>query len=368
MNAAHIEAMLRGAVLDEAFPGAAYAYGTAETVEHGEVGHLTYSRDTAVTCDNTYWDLASVSKVIGVTTLAMKWVVLGRLNLDQPVSEVIPEFGVRNKEAITMRQLLLHESGLIPFRRYHETISRPSDVIEAILAEPLQYRPGTQSQYSDLSMIVLGLVLEKIAGEKLPALLETEVFSPLGMTSTSFISGHPAAPTSRVEPWRRDIHRMRGVEHEGEYIQGEVHDPTAFLLGGVAGHAGLFSTLGDVTRFAQAMLRGEIVKPEVQAMFTTVASDLSTRALGWDTKDPVNSSAGRKFGRKSYGHTGYTGTSIWIDPDAKIFAVLLSNRVHPSEENGNIVTVRPRFHDAVMEYLVLNPPEVVAPETEPAAN
>lgn len=351
MNAAHIEAMLRAAIIDEAYPGAAYAYGTCDDAHIGFVGHLTYTSESTPTSEETFWDLASVSKVIGVTTLAMRWVNDGRLDIDRPVADVIPEFGVRGKEAITIKQLLLHESGLIPFRRYHETLTRPEDVRAEILAEPLQYRPGTQSHYSDLSMIVLAIVMERIGAASLPTMLHDEVFNLIGMKSTAFCAGHPVAPTSRVEPWRREIHRLRGVEHESEFIQGEVHDPTAFLLGGIAGHAGLFSTIGDMVLFAQSMLKVELVRPEIQSLFTTVVSDLSTRALGWDTKDPVNSSAGRKFGAKSYGHTGYTGTSLWIDPEAGYFAILLSNRVHPSEDNGNIVTVRPRFHDAVMECL-----------------
>jgi CubicO group peptidase (beta-lactamase class C family) len=160
-----------------------------------------------------------------------------------------------------------------------------------------------------------------------------------------------SAPTESVEPWRAELRRLRGQSRlEGQiFIQGEVHDPTATVIGGVAGHAGLFSTLDDLVKYMTFLQKGGIVKLGTIREFTRRQDPKSTRALGWDTKSPEGSSAGTKFGPRSFGHTGYTGTSVWCDPDRGLFAILLTNRVHPTSENTKIIPFRGRFHDAVWE-------------------
>ena len=212
-------------------------------------------------------------------------------------------------------------------------------------------------------MILLAQALELLSGISMDVFLEKQVFAPLGMQRTGYNPGlgNPnCAPTENVEPWRLELRSARGDRpvtqtpnvDQSLWIQGEVHDPNTFALGGVAGHAGLFSTVGDVARFLSAMLTSRFVaNPETVTQFTSRQSATSTRGLGWDTKSPEGSSAGSRFGPRSYGHTGYTGTSVWADPDSGRFAVLLTNRVHPTSENIKIRDVRPAFHDAVWQVL-----------------
>jgi CubicO group peptidase (beta-lactamase class C family) len=282
----------------------------------------------------------------------------GRFALDQRVAEVLPPFGVNGKETVTFRNLLLHDAGLIPdlpnrlIRTDAETIRRET------LAQPLKTQPGEKMVYSDLSMISLAFALEQIEDKPFVMLVTDEVLRPLGKRDTGYSpwakgERDRCAPTSTVEPWRSDIRRVRlgnfgaarAFGDNPAYIQGEVHDPTAFVLGGVAGHAGVFATLDDLCRFVQSLMEGRVAKPGTVELFTKRNSDRSSRALGWDTKSE-GSSAGALFGPRSFGHTGYTGTSIWVDPDARLAAVLLTNRVHPNDE-ASLAKFRPAFHDAV---------------------
>jgi CubicO group peptidase (beta-lactamase class C family) len=289
----------------------------------------------------------------------------GKLDLDQRVVEILPDFGEKGKESITVRNLLVHDSGLIAFRPYHRTLTQPEEVVKAVYAEGLQYATGTKSVYSDLNMIAMARILEVLSGKPLDQFLRERVFGPLALTDTIY-NPHQrpdlvarCAPTETVEPWRRNLRKLRGTflgaaysqgNQDGHYIQAEVHDPTATVLGGAAGHAGLFSTVGDLCRFMTALTKGVLVKPEIVETFTKRQSELSSRALGWDTKSE-KSSAGTLFGPRSFGHTGYTGTSVWYDPDRDLFAILLTNRVHPTSENTKIIAFRPKFHDAVVKGL-----------------
>lgn len=365
--------ILDDAILEGVFPGAAYAIGRGDRHLRGAHGRYTYCEESPQVRQDTLWDLASVSKVVGTTTAAMLLVDDGKLDLKAPVADIVPEFGVEGKASITVHNLLVHDSGLIAFRPYHRTHEKPDTVREAIYAEKLQYPTGTQTVYSDLNMVLVQDVIERLSGEPLQALLDRRVFGPLGMKDTGYnpgIGNPRCAPTEGVEPWRLSLRRRRlgdsavkrhaaTVVHAAphpdasHWIQGEVHDPTATVLGGIAGHAGLFSTTADLTRFVRMMLAGGegLIRPETIARFTKPQSTASTRGLGWDTKSPRGSSAGSKFGSRSFGHTGYTGTSVWADPDSGTYCILLTNRVHPTSENTRIIAFRPVFHDAAWDVL-----------------
>ena len=360
-----VQELVVGAIADGAFPGAAWSYRNGEAAaQRGTAGRYKYDSESPSIQFNTIWDLASVSKVVGTTTAAMILYDRALLHLDRPVSAYLPAFAQAGKASITVRNLLTHDSGFIAFRPYQKTCTTREQVWAAICQEPLTYPTGSKMVYSDLNMIALQMVIELLITEPLEKFLQREVWSPLGMPDTQYnpgIGNSRCAPTETVEPWRSSLRKLRyGYlatealnQEQQKWIQGEVHDPNAIVFGGVAGHAGLFSTLRDLERFAGFMLNeGENrIKPDTIRLFTTKQSDLSSRALGWDTKSPTGSSAGTRFGSHSYGHTGYTGTSLWIDPESKVYAILLTNRVHPTSANTKIIQFRPKFHDAVWDEL-----------------
>jgi CubicO group peptidase (beta-lactamase class C family) len=362
VDLSRIDNLLRQAIEDCVTPGACYAVGTASTVSYGCVGRLTYSAESPPTALETIWDLASLTKVVGTTTAAMLLVDRSLLNLDCRVADVIPAFGRKDKDTITIRNLLLHDSGLPASLTNSVDLTLPSEVINAVWDQELQYETGTQTTYSDVGFIALGATIEALAGKRLGGFLRDELFHPLAMDGTSFSPQRTScAPTEPVEPWRQRLRQRRGLDgpevHEVErgpdgtqWITGEVHDPTAMVMGGEAGHAGLFSTVGDVAKFMQFMLRGGagLVRPEVVELFTRRNRPESSRSLGWDTPSE-GSSAGNRFGPRSFGHTGFTGTSAWADHDLGIFAVLLTNRVHPTAANMKIKELRVAFHDLIAE-------------------
>lgn len=334
---------MQSAILDGVFPGAAFALGRGYEAEGRTLGRYTYCPDSRPVATDTIWDLASVSKVVGTTSVAMRFYEEGDLDLDRNVAEIVPAFGANGKENITVRQLLLHEAGLIAFRPYYRSMTRPQEVRDAINAEMLTYEPSSKSVYSDLSMIVLQEVLETLSGEPLDILVKQTLSLPESIYRPPELR---CPPTERVEPWRRDLRQMRVQTFaNAEYIQGEVHDPTACVLGGVAGHAGLFAPLGDLVRFCSMLLDGYVAKPETVRLFTTRHSSRSSRALGWDTNLTW---AGSHQGPRVFGHAGYTGTSVWLDPDDNRWAILLTNRVHPTATNEKLIPFRRIFHDALL--------------------
>jgi CubicO group peptidase (beta-lactamase class C family) len=246
---------------------------------------------------------------------------------------------------VTVRHLLTHSSGLAPFIQLWKRTSSADSARAIVLAAPLDTTPGARMVYSDLGAILLGLIVERVSGERLDAYLATHVFGPLQMRDTRFTP--PAALLGRIAPTERDPWR-------GRLVRGEVHDENAYLLGGVSGHAGLFSSAADLTRFAQMYLNGgqldgvRIVRPETIAAFTRVQyAEFSNRALGWETPTGGNS-AGRLMKRPAFGHTGFTGTSIWIDPVNDRFVILLTNRVNPTRENSRIGPVRTTVADLAL--------------------
>jgi CubicO group peptidase (beta-lactamase class C family) len=286
-------------------------------------GRLGWTKDASrVDADATIYDLASLTKVIGTTTAIMILYDEGRVSLDARVVEYLPAFSGGWKDSITIRQLLTHRSGLPASRDLWKLATNPQEARLGVVDATLQCRPGVCFEYSDLGMVLLGMVVENVSGVGLDRFLHERVFEPLGMTSTFF---RPAdSLRARIAP--TDVNPPRGYP-----LRGEVADENAYALGGIAGHAGLFSTAADISVFAQMMLNGgefngvRIVSDSTIALFTRRTA--GTRALGWDTADGDGGS-GSYLSGNSYGHTGYTGTSLWIDPDREMFVVLLTNRVH----------------------------------------
>ncbi len=347
---AEVDRVIDRFLAEGAFPGGVLAVGHRGALVHlRPFGRLSYQDDAPAVTAGTIYDLASLTKVVATTTMAMILADLGRLDLDSPARDFLPRFTGEGKEKITVRQLLTHSSGVDWWASLYQEIKGKQAYVERIQAMDLVYQVGSQVKYSDLGLILLGEILERVAGEPLDVFVRRRVFEPLGMGDTLFRPGpeliQRIAPTE-MDPWR------------GRVVRGEVHDENAHALGGVAPHAGLFSTAGDLARFAQMMVNGgvfehrRIISREVVRTFTRKAGVAgSSRALGWDTKSPEKSSAGSLFSADSYGHTGFTGTSIWIDPERQLFVILLTNRVHPSRDNILIRKVRPAVADAVVRAL-----------------
>lgn len=353
--------LLREGVEARLFPGGAFAVGTAEQVWTGAFGRLSYDPLAAEVDPTTMWDLASLTKVVGTTSAAMVLHDDGLLDLEAPVQATLLEFAGEGKATITPKQLLLHNSGLPPYMNVTFATSAAA-ARSLVLGCPLAATPGTTTAYSCLGFVTLQALIERLAGRTMDRLLTDRVFGPLGMTATLYAPSYEVrsrcAPTEAIAPWRRAVEDVRGWRRVNEsYVQGGVHDPVAFMVGGVSGNAGLFSSAEDLGRFLQAMAaRGRLGGAQVFCEATVEAwtradGSSDTRALGWDTKSEIGSSAGAKFGPLSFGHTGYTGTSAWVDPEAGVFVALLTNRVHP-DDSASLVEFRPRFADAAWDWLV----------------
>ena len=332
MSAARLEAIdrvVQRGIAGGGYPGAAVVVGRkgAAVIEKG-YGTLDWSGKAPVVPASSIYDLASLTKVVGTTMAAMILYDEGKLELDSPVRKYVPDFAGGLKDQVTVRQLLTHRSGLPAGRDLWRVARTPAQARKAVISTKLSYKPGARYVYSDLGADMLAFVVEEISGEKLDGFLHERVFAPLGMDNTGFRPAdslrYRTAPTELAPP-------------RGYPLRGEVHDENAYALGGVAGHAGLFSTAADLSVFAQMMLNGgvyngvRIVSEETVRLFTTRAVRTSTRALGWDTAgDSVESGtgAGSYLSEHAFGHTGFTGTSIWVDPDREMFVILLTNRVH----------------------------------------
>ena len=292
--------------------------------------------------DSTLFDRASVTTVVATTTAAAMLEEQGRLDLDRPLASYLP-LADSAKQAITVRQVLTHRGGFEAGAALHRQFRGRDAYLQQIDLRPLAYAPGTKTIYSDWDLVLTGLMIERITGDSLDGFTARSVFAPLGMRDTRFRPDPSLRP--RIAATERDSAR-------GGLIWGEVHDPNAWALGGVAGHAGLFSSARDMAIFAQMLLNGgeyggvRILRPETVARWTAPEYPGSSRALGWDTPSG-SSSAGHYFGPRSFGHTGYTGTSIWVDPERGLFIILLTNRVNPTSENQKHVALRRAVADAV---------------------
>jgi CubicO group peptidase (beta-lactamase class C family) len=335
-----------GAVLALSYRGVRFVHGTGQlgADEPGPVG------------DTTVYDLASVTKVVGLTTGLMFAVQDGLVDLDAPVQRYLPTFDGSGKGRITVRMLLAHTGGLPAWRPLFREVGTRREVFALVDSMPLEYAPGTREEYSDLGAIVLTQLVESVYRQRIDSLLERRLFRPLGMRSTTYCP--PSSWRTRIAPTEADPWR-------GRVLRGEVHDENAAIMDGVSGHAGLFSSAEDLLRFAEWLLDQaegrstggpEHHSSDSPALRTSIVHEFtrrqnlvpgSTRALGWDTPAP-ESSSGRLLSPTSFGHTGFTGTSLWIDPEHRLAIVLLSNRVNPTRDNPRWAPVRGKIADLVM--------------------
>jgi serine-type D-Ala-D-Ala carboxypeptidase len=363
--------ILQEAINQQSFPAASLAV-TREgslvalkalgsfTYEAGAPSFASFAKEPALSLPKggkdavhptTLFDLASLTKVVATTTTAMLLYERGLLDLDAPVSAIIPEFTTDaakdpRRHEVTLRMLLSHSSGLPAHEKFFLKARTRDELLQAAFTTPLEANPATRADYSDIGFIILGIALERLADESLDRFCQREIFAPLGMTNTTF--NPPLEIRAKIPPTEDDQTFRKRL------IQGEVQDENAGILGGVAAHAGLFSTAEDLAKFAQTMLKhgSPILRPETVALFTRRESTMAgtTRALGWDTPS-APSQSGKYFSPQSFGHLGYTGTSLWIDPTRQLSVTLLTNRTWPECSNQSIKQIRPKFHDAIIEAL-----------------
>jgi CubicO group peptidase (beta-lactamase class C family) len=349
---ARLDSIVRVAIAEGAAPGVSIAVGRHGRLVHLKgYGTLDYTAGSPAVEANTIYDLASLTKVIATTTSAMILEETGKLDLDRTVRSYLPELDAADKYTITVRMLLTHTGGLEAYAPLYRDRRGRAAYIAEINARPLAYPPGTQTVYSDWDMVLLQAVIERIAGMSLDNFADGHLFKPLGMVDTRF------APDTNDRAYRRRIAPTTADELRGGPLQGVVHDANAWAIGGVSGHAGLFSTAADIAVFAQLLLDGgtynnvRIVSPQTIARWTSRQGNVTSRALGWDTPAPT-SSAGRYFSPRSFGHTGFTGTSLWIDPERGLFVVLLMNRVNSRGEGTRHVQLRRDVSDAVQRAII----------------
>jgi len=357
-----VEAIVREAVAARAFPGGVLAAGRDGSLAHLRAfGRLSYDEGAAEVGTDTIYDLASLTKVVVTTTLSMILVDEGKLDLDARVHAFFPAFSGPAKERVSVRHLLTHSGGLLWWAPLYQEVKGKAAYLARIVAMDLAYEPGAKSVYSDLGIVLLGEILERVSGTPFAELARRRVLDPLEMKDCLYRP--PAALLDRIAPTENDPWR-------GRVVRGEVHDENAAALGGVAPHAGLFGTAPGLAHLAQMLLAGgtfhgrRLVSRATVELFTERAGvPGSSRALGWDTPtdergrrsstpgEPGYSSAGSLFSGRSFGHTGFTGTSMWMDPERGLYVILLTNRVHPTRENDRIREVRSRVADAVVRAL-----------------
>ena len=345
---ARLDSIINAAIADRAASGVAVAVGRHGRLVHQKgYGRVDWDPSAARVDERTIWDLASLTKVVATTTAAMMLEEEGRLDLDRPVSYYLYGLNAPDKAGVTVRQLLTHRGGFEAFAPLYREFRGREQYLEQINQRPLKSVPGTKTEYSDWDLILLQMVIEQITGKPLDEFVEERIFEPLGMED----SGYNPDPSLIGRIAATEVDGMRGG-----LIRGSVHDPNAWAMGGVAGHAGLFGSARDLAVLAQMLLNGgeyngvRLLKPATIARWTAPQGPGSSRALGWDTPSG-KSSAGHFFGSRSFGHTGYTGTSLWIDPERGTFVVLLTNRVNPTAANQKHVPLRRAVADAVQEAI-----------------
>ena len=342
-----VHVALDRALADSAFPGAFAIVGNHAGVyaEYG-VGRLDWAPDSPRPDEHSMYDLASLTKVIGMTTAMEQLVQEGKVDLDAPFQRYFPNWTGPNKEKVTIRNLITHTSGLPAFKAYDLITTDADSMAKLMFATPLDTLPGVRMVYSDIGAWLLGQLVGKVSGEPLDVYLQHHVFGPLKMTETMY--NPPASLYPRIAPTEIDPKR-------GGKVHGKVHDERAYYLGGVSAHAGLFSSGHDLARFARMYLNGgqldgvRIVNTATIEEF--IQRQVQDRALGWQ-KPTGGNSAGHLMTEQAFGHTGFTGTSIWIDPPRDVFIILLSNRVDPTRANLRIGRERVRLADAVMSTVI----------------
>jgi serine-type D-Ala-D-Ala carboxypeptidase len=343
--------ILETAIAARAFPACSLAVThVGELVASKALGRFTYDPASPEVTTASLFDLASLTKVVATAAMAMILYERGLLDLEAPVAAIVPEFAGTGDDAsrreVTLRMLLAHSSGLPAYEKLYLRSQAREALLRVAFTAQLTAAPGERAEYSDIGFIILGVALERLADESLDVFCQREIFGPLAMTRTTF---NPAPALKNSIPPTADDHTFRH-----RIIQGEVQDENASVLGGVAGHAGLFSNAEDLALFAHAMLNGgrPILRSSTVKLFSRRESAPAgtSRALGWDTPS-APSQSGKYFSSRSFGHLGYTGTSLWIDPERQLSITLLTNRTWPDCQNQAIKQVRPAFHDAVIEAL-----------------
>ena len=348
--------LLTAAIDSGAMPGAVAVAGTRDTILlERALGRLSYAADAEPVGPDTIYDLASLTKVVVTTPLVMRLHERGTLALDAPASAHLAEFTGGARDRVTVADLLAHCGGLLwwtdLYRQCKGLPARETRLcfLNRICKRALDYPPRSRTVYSDLGFILLGALLERLTQAPLDRLAVDEIFAPLGMNEIFY--NPPESLRARIAPTEDDPRR-------GGILRGQVHDENAHGLGGVAPHAGLFGTARSLVPFAQMWLGGgrqdgsPLFRTATLQRFSRRANLVagSSRALGWDTPAP-ESSCGNRFSAASFGHTGFTGTSLWIDPERDVFVILLANRVHPTRDNPRLTALRPAFHDAVLDCL-----------------
>ena len=347
-----LDSVIRAGIADHATPGA-----TIAVVRRGKIlllkgyGRTDWAPSAPAATDSTMYDMASLTKVVATTTAAMMLEEEGKLNIDRTVASYLPEYDVPDKRAITVRMLLTHASGIRSNHPLWKEAKGREQYFAGMVKWPLVREPGSAVEYTDWNMVLMQFIIERLTGQTLDQFVQARVFGPLGMRDTQY--NPPETLKPRIAPTETEDFR-------GGQVWGVVHDETAWVLGGVSGNAGLFSSARDLAVFMQMLLNGgsyggtQLIKPSTVARWTARQRPDASRALGWDTPSP-QSSAGRFFSLRSFGHTGFTGTSIWADPERELFVVLLTNRVNPTRDNQKIGPLRRAVADIVQQSVVDSP-------------
>lgn len=363
MNKDRVEALLNKGVVEGVYPGAVLLVAfEGEILLFQQVGSRALVPKVLTMERDTIFDLASLTKPLAISLAVMKLIDSGRIELDQPLEDLLTKALPRDRKSITPRLLLSHSAGFVDWKPFYLDLDnigpeeRNANLREQLLNIPLLYQPGKGTLYSDLGFMMLEWVVEEIAGMKLPQFLRKHFYDPLGLNKTFFYEhavplrfGEDQFAATEDCPWRKEI------------LKGIVHDENAYALGGYSGHAGLFGNAREVYTLISLLrehYRGEredYLRPETVRAFCRRADVVkgSTWALGWDTPSPENSSSGRHFSQRSVGHLGFTGTSVWIDLERDVIVIFLTNRVHPTRKNEKIRAFRPALHDMVMKELGL---------------
>ena len=350
-----VDTVIEHAIRDSSFPGAELLVAKDGMIVYNKAyGFYDYSLYSKPVDLSTLYDLASVTKVIATTNAVMRLIDEGKLHLNDPIVKYIPEFGQNGKERITVYNLMVHNSGLPAWRKFYEFCSTPQEVLDSVYATGLVYPTGDSTVYSDLGLITMGKVIERITGTTLDHYVDSVFFQPLGMRNTMY--NPPASMIDRIVPTEVDSFWHKTYLP----VRGRVHDENAATLGGVSGHAGLFSNTSDLVIIVQMLLNGgtyggkRYLKEETVREFTTRQSESSSRGIGWDTRSRGRSFTGHYTSMKTFLHTGFTGTSVMCDPEKNLIVIFLTNRVNPTRNNLKILRVRPEVHDAILRALVKN--------------
>jgi beta-glucosidase-like glycosyl hydrolase/CubicO group peptidase (beta-lactamase class C family) len=345
-----LDTLLEKAIQDSATPGAVLLVARNGVIAyHKAFGTYTYDPYSRQVEPNSVYDMASITKVAATTISIMKLYDEGKINLDDPVAKYIPKFAQNGKDKVTIKNLLLHNSGLPSWKPFYQLCKSPSEILDSIYAQPLVYKTGDSTVYSDLGFITLGKIVEVVTGKPLDQYVKETFYIPLGMKYTTFLP---------PKDWLGIIAPTEFDSASGSFIYGVVHDENARALGGVSGHAGLFSNARDLAVLMQMILNGgeyggiRFFKKETVDLFTKRWQN--NRGLGWDNAlSPYGKSAlDGAFGENAFGHTGFTGTSVYVYPEKKLIAVLLTNRVHPTRANTKHIPLRKAVHKAIVEALV----------------